>query len=564
MKNIIKIAFVLALLFGAKAFGQEWEYIVEHTDNDSPWLKDPIPLQGGNIAVPYTTFYSGSTSQLGSKQPGMLILSSDGEELTRKSYLKPAFWGHSPYLLSDDEGAMYMLVDYNPDHDTTIANYFMNFDNPPDYSILGLYELDENFSIVESYEHQIPIDTFSCPETDNSFGSHNEYCGSIYVFSAIVDDNTIVGGYMKTPTSDYFNPRGHDSVFFFRMGFDGTLIHRKGYDLDYGIYGWGGNFNWSNSLMGHDIMKTDEGIVFFYDEQYPIAFDAANGKEKMQNPGHAFFLDYDFNLIEEKRYEQRPGLPHNYFQYSTYVPSRHNSVYLSCSYHKNATGGKTGCALYEYGLNADRVNTLPTLRYIERTSSGWDFTAQRKGTCVDADNTIYFAYSLNDGLAGMTIEHLDPDFDIIRTLYYDLRPYFQPCEHIVQTVEVDENGDLLLTFNSYNADNLAQQWSTITKFPAEAFVGIDEAHNNGLKVAIAYPNPGKDVLNIRTGLKDARLEVYDMSGRMVYRQEIMENLTSINTEGWPAGAYVWKVYTSYGGPSTGSGTLAEMGKWIKE
>ena len=556
MKNI-KLFTLLALvmLFGAKAFGQEWEYIVEHTDNDSPWLKDPIPLQDGNIAVPYYTLYPGSTSVLGSKQPGMLLLSSDGEELTRKSYLKPAFWGHSPYLLSDDEGTMYMLADYNPDHDTTIANYFMNFDNPPDYSILGLYELDESFSVVESYEHQIPIDTFSCPETDNTFGSHNEYSGSIYVFSAIVDDNTIVGGYMKTPTSDYHNPRGHDSVFFFRMGFDGTLIHRKGFDLDYGISGWGGNFNWSNSLMGHDIMKTDEGIVFFYDEQYPIAFDAANGKEKMQNPGHAFFLDHDFNLIEEKRYEQRPGLPHNYFQYSTYVPSRHNSVYLSCSYQKN-TVGKTGCALYEYGLDADRVSTLPTLRYIERTSSGWDFTAQRKGTCVDADNTIYFAYSLNDGLAGMTIEHLNPDFDTLRTLYYDLRPNFQACEHIVQTVEVDENGDLLLTFNSYNANNLAQQWSTITKFPAEAFVGIEEAHDNGLKVAIAYPNPGKDVLNIRTGLQDVRVEVYDVNGRLMHRQDITENVTEIDARDWAEGVYVWKVIVN--------GVEVESGKWIKE
>ena len=556
MKNI-KLFTLLALvmLFGAKAFGQEWEYIVEHTDNDSPWLKDPIPLQDGNIAVPYYTLYPGSTSVLGSKQPGMLLLSSDGEELTRKSYLKPAFWGHSPYLLSDDEGTMYMLADYNPDHDTTIANYFMNFDNPPDYSILGLYELDESFSVVESYEHQIPIDTFSCPETDNTFGSHNEYSGSIYVFSAIVDDNTIVGGYMKTPTSDYHNPRGHDSVFFFRMGFDGTLIHRKGFDLDYGISGWGGNFNWSNSLMGHDIMKTDEGIVFFYDEQYPIAFDATNGKEKMQNPGHAFFLDHDFNLIEEKRYEQRPGLPHNYFQYSTYVPSRHNSVYLSCSYQKN-TVGKTGCALYEYGLDADRVSTLPTLRYIERTSSGWDFTAQRKGTCVDADNTIYFAYSLNDGLAGMTIEHLNPDFDTLRTLYYDLRPNFQACEHIVQTVEVDENGDLLLTFNSYNANNLAQQWSTITKFPAEAFVGIEEAHDNGLKVAIAYPNPGKDVLNIRTGLQDVRVEVYDVNGRLMHRQDITENVTEIDARDWAEGVYVWKVIVN--------GVEVESGKWIKE
>ena len=96
---------------------------------------------------------------------------------------------------------------------------------------------------------------------------------------------------------------------------------------------------------------------------------------------------------------------------------------------------------------------------------------------------------------------------------------------------------------------------------ADSFWDVDEAHDNGLKVAIAYPNPGKDVLNIRTGLKDARVEVYDMNGRMVYRQEITENVTSIDAEGWPSGSYVWKVVA---GTSTGSVTEAESGKWIKE
>ena len=72
---------------------------------------------------------------------------------------------------------------------------------------------------------------------------------------------------------------------------------------------------------------------------------------------------------------------------------------------------------------------------------------------------------------------------------------------------------------------------------------------------------GKDVLNIRTGLKDARVEVYDMSGRMIYGKEIIDNVTAINTTAWPAGSYVWRVVV---GTSTGSVTEAERGKWIKE
>ena len=89
----------------------------------------------------------------------------------------------------------------------------------------------------------------------------------------------------------------------------------------------------------------------------------------------------------------------------------------------------------------------------------------------------------------------------------------------------------------------------------EVFVGVDEAHDAGFAVAVAYPNPGKNVLNIRTGLQDARVEVYDMSGRMVYGQEITENSTSINTEGWPSGTYIWKVVSN--------NKEVETGKWVK-
>jgi hypothetical protein len=113
-------------------------------------------------------------------------------------------------------------------------------------------------------------------------------------------------------------------------------------------------------------------------------------------------------------------------------------------------------------------------------------------------------------------------------------------------------------------------WLAGTQIPVPEFGavydGIEEAHENGLKMAVAYPNPGRNTLNIRTGLQDARVEVYDLNGRMVYRQDITENVTPINTTNWSEGTYVWKVYT---GVSTlrqaqGSTTLAETGKWIKK
>jgi hypothetical protein len=96
----------------------------------------------------------------------------------------------------------------------------------------------------------------------------------------------------------------------------------------------------------------------------------------------------------------------------------------------------------------------------------------------------------------------------------------------------------------------------LTKFPAESFEGIEEAHDNGLKVAVAYPNPGKDVLNIRTGLQNAHVEIYDLSGKLIHKQQITDNITPITTTSWPSGTYIWKVLAN--------GKEAESGKWIKQ
>ena len=92
----------------------------------------------------------------------------------------------------------------------------------------------------------------------------------------------------------------------------------------------------------------------------------------------------------------------------------------------------------------------------------------------------------------------------------------------------------------------------------KVYDGIEEDCSSAV---VAYPNPGGNTLNIRTALLNARVEVYDMSGRLMHRREITENVTAIDATDWAKGVYVWKVYT---GVSTGSGTLVETGKWIKE
>lgn len=126
----------------------------------------------------------------------------------------------------------------------------------------------------------------------------------------------------------------------------------------------------------------------------------------------------------------------------------------------------------------------------------------------------------------------------------------------VYEISAARDGGALVVFKSYNLNNENERFGTVTKFPAEAFLDVEEAHTNGLKLAIAYPNPGHDKLNIRTALPDARVEVYDANGRLVHSQGITENVTSINAEAWSEGGYVWKVMIN--------GNEAESGKWVKK
>ena len=57
-------------------------------------------------------------------------------------------------------------------------------------------------------------------------------------------------------------------------------------------------------------------------------------------------------------------------------------------------------------------------------------------------------------------------------------------------------------------------------------------------------------------MQDAQVEVYDLNGRLIHKQDITENITAINAESWLSGVYVWKVLAN--------GREAESGKWVKE
>ena len=561
MKKHLKLAtlFVAAALFmGANAFSQEWENVFEYNNDDYECTNffEVKELSDGNIGVPSCYYYRSGYGDFYSGHPGVVKISSDGTELSKNYIYKEGYLGTSraPFLFENSEGDLFALTTFGPDHDYTYFNYFKNFDNPPTDAIIGLYKLDENLQVEKSYEHSYPIDTFEFRGDLMWEMWPNETSGNIFIISAFEDEGDIVGAYVKSVSKspDY---RGNDSLFFFRMNFDGEFLNKKGYDL-----GAGGG-SWQTSHRRNQIIKTGSHYMYY-------SFDRAGGESAFVQ-GSVKYYDLDFNYIMTKYIDCKNcgGYPGEYLYNIAVKRSDHNTTYLVSD--KDGTDGSryNDCRLYEINDDINTVSDNLTIeRYCHRGTQDWDASATYCGVDIADDNTIFFTYQLCKGYVTpsnsyVMIERLDSEFGNISTLYYDISEDEEIATGVFSIHITEDQGVIICGYaDDLNSDT---DYYYITKFPASAFDpdNIEEAHAHNLKVAVAYPNPGGDVMNIRTSLRNCTLHVYDMQGRMVHQQEITDDVTSVDASNWQRGTYVWELGTENG---NGNGSrILESGKWVK-
>lgn len=72
-------------------------------------------------------------------------------------------------------------------------------------------------------------------------------------------------------------------------------------------------------------------------------------------------------------------------------------------------------------------------------------------------------------------------------------------------------------------------------------VGITEEQKNTVYV---YPNPAKNVVNVKTGaLADVQLVIKDLMGKVVLTEEVLSSEKGINVSDMEGGIYIYEVYT---------------------
>ena len=560
MKNYgLYTLLALLLLFWGKAFGQEWEYSIPYQPSDSEMTRQycAYEMSDGRIIVSASFLYNVGSYAAGypfyPPHNALVALSPEGEELAQNFYFKDGYWGSSynPYVFENENGELFMLTTFSPDHESRYFNYFLNYDNPPTDAILGLYKLDDNLEIVESYEYSFLVDTAQGQDNTNPC----ESSGSIHLHSAILDEGCIVGVYTKNVSYDRDSIHGYDSLFFFRMSFEGELLTNVGYELPYSGYSWQMIF-WREQLV-----PTDYGYIYYssYSNVPPTLIPDKETSDYAK--GAVCYFDKNFNPLRH-RYFKHAGNPTVNWPYDevSIMRSQHNTTYLATRSKTEWTQNDDDCYLYEFDDDINGTQDfVPVVNNLRRGLADFDFVAECRAVDVGNSFSLYFCYSLDvslslSGDSWVVIEQLDNDFNTLKEVYYGTND--DMIWYCAESITTTSDGGVLMTAQTKELTDQSQQGSVVVKFSAEVFDGIDEAHDAGFVVAIAYPNPGKDVLNIRTGLKDARVEVYDMIGRLVHSQDITENVTGIDATDWAEGVYVWKVIAK--------GKEAERGKWVKE
>lgn len=178
------------------------------------------------------------------------------------------------------------------------------------------------------------------------------------------------------------------------------------------------------------------------------------------------------------------------------------------------------------------------------------------GMAFSPDGTVYMMGWMDISIAGSNYNDnlYVAQTDALLNKQHEIYFKTSSCHVIPYDIDACPNGGCIVDATRINTTT-GHKDHCIYKITSEDFVNIEEAHAHGFSFVTAYPNPGKDVLNIRTTLPEAHVEIYDLTGRLICKQEITENVTAIDAESWTSGTYIWKAISN--------GKEAESGKWVK-
>ena len=182
-----------------------------------------------------------------------------------------------------------------------------------------------------------------------------------------------------------------------------------------------------------------------------------------------------------------------------------------------------------------------------------DFISKDKIFFVNYES-YYSPNYQGDFPSNIVIHNLSSDLKVRWEHFFGGDAYYLP----ISCVATADSGFVVASIkNDYSKLEIDRDVHILKVNKNGLITGIDHPHEARDSKVLIFPNPGNDIMNIQLENKphNARLGVYDISGRLVVSTELTESATQINMAGFPAGVYIYRI--------TNEKALNEKGKWLK-
>jgi hypothetical protein len=188
-----------------------------------------------------------------------------------------------------------------------------------------------------------------------------------------------------------------------------------------------------------------------------------------------------------------------------------------------------------------------------------DYPAWGRALDFRDDDSIFYAGIHNviidfwpQGVSWITVGQLNRSLEPRYERYYGGDAYY-----ITTNILSTTDGGCLISAHRYDYQTQYQERDIlILKLNPDGLItNIISQQPIPVSNALLYPNPGKDILYVRTGLKNAIINISDVSGRQVLNTYLKQGITKIQCSNLSAGIYLYHILSE--------NKMTDNGKWIK-
>ena len=339
------------------------------------------------------------------------------------------------------------------------------------------------------------------------------------------DSNIVITGY--TTRTDETNNYNNDA-FFYKLDLDGDSISSKFY---------------TSSAPWH------------------FSFDII---EKTDSSGYYAFVSHFMNssagqkLILNKNFDSLSinPIPLGIYDYYSPVPLNDNEILLC---------GKKGSTNPSelYALNVISINEQSELiayNSFKKQSDMREHPSRFKGVSKNTNN-IYIGGTSNFDYynpfwstfnSWFHLVKINPDITPIWEYWYGGDAYY-----FLYSILATNDGGCLMVGNRYDYETQNQERDIfIVKVDSNGLITWTQQIPFAKQESMVYPNPGTNLLNIKSTCNEMNFELININGQVVIRQMLDDNYSIINAESVKPGIYFYRLFDK-------KNKTVETGKWIK-